>query len=330
MDELIAGFPKQLERAYEIGEQAKLSQSTLAIHNVLITGLGGSGIGGSIVAELTKNQIKVPVIVNKNYFIPSFVNENTLVIVSSYSGNTEETLKAMKDAFAKEAKIVCITSGGKVLEFAQCNGSDFITIDGGMPPRSCFGYSFTQLLYILSHFDLINTDFKKDLKKTVQLLNDEQDAIRAEAKEIANQLQDKMPVIYCDADIEGVAIRFRQQLNENSKILCWHHVIPEMNHNELVGWKSNYSKITTVFLRNESDFDRNQQRMDFVKGVAKYYSADVIEIYSKGKSAIEKSLYLIHLTDWVSFYLSELRGVDPIEIEVISKLKNKLAAKPLN
>jgi glucose/mannose-6-phosphate isomerase len=330
MDELINGFTGQLERAMEIGEKAKLSFGTTAIHNILITGLGGSGIGGTIVAELTANQIKVPVVVNKNYFIPAFVNENTLVIVSSYSGNTEETLSAMKEAFSKEAKIVCITSGGKVLEFAQCNGSDYIVIDGGMPPRACFGYSFTQLFYILSYFDLIKDDFKKHLKKSIQLLDEEKEDIHSKAKAIAEQIYDTMPIIYCDAAIEGVAIRFRQQLNENSKMLCWHHVIPEMNHNELVGWKSDYSNMTAIFLRNENDFERNQARMEISKKVAENCNAQILEIYSKGKSDIEKSLYLIHLTDWVSFYVSELRKVDPIEIEVIMKLKNHLSELPLN
>jgi glucose/mannose-6-phosphate isomerase len=177
---------------------------------------------------------------------------------------------------------------------------------------------------------LIKEDFKKHMKKAIQLLNEDKDDIHAKAKEIANQIHDKMPIIYCDAAIEGVAIRFRQQLNENSKILCWHHVVPEMNHNELVGWKNSHPKMTTIFLRNENDFDRNQARMEFSKSVAKFYDANVIEIYSKGKSAIERSLYLIHLTDWVSFYVSELRGVDPVEIEVILKLKNQLASMPLN
>ncbi len=330
MDELIDGFTAQLERAIEIGEKAKLTKPLLAIHNVLITGLGGSGIGGTIVSELNRSNLKVPVAVNKNYSIPGFVNDNTLVVVSSYSGNTEETLNALKEAFNKEAKIVCITSGGKVMEFAQNNGLDYITIDGGMPPRACFGYSFVQLNYILAGLGLINNDFKKDLKKSIQLLESEKSNIQNTAKEIAERIQNKIPIIYCDAGIEGVAIRFRQQINENSKMLCWHHVIPEMNHNELVGWRGSYEDHAVIFLRNENDYSRNKKRMDFTKGVAKYCSADAIEIQSKGKSGMEKALYLIHLTDWISYYLSEHRKVDAIEVEVISKLKNELSKIPMN
>ena len=330
MNELIDGFTDQLERAIEIGENVKLTKSNLAIHNVLITGLGGSGIGGTIVSELVRDKLKVPVVVNKSYFIPAFVNENTLVIVSSYSGNTEETLSALKEAFSKEAKIVCITSGGEVMDFSRSNGLDYITVDGGMPPRACFGYSFVQLYYILSGLGLINNDFKKELKKAIQLLDNESEEIHSIAKDVAAKIHDKMPIIYCDAEIEGVAVRFRQQINENSKMLCWHHVIPEMNHNELVGWRGNYAGHAVIFLRNEDDYERNQMRMDFTKAVAKFCGADIIEINSKGKSQIAKTLYLIHLTDWISFYLSEHRNADPIEIEVISKLKNELSKTPMN
>jgi glucose/mannose-6-phosphate isomerase len=330
MDALIAGFSRQLERAIEIGENASITKSTMPIHNILVTGLGGSGIGGNIVSQIVEEKLKIPMLVNKNYFIPNYVNENTLVIVSSYSGNTEETLNALKTAFRKEAKIVCVTSGGKIMEFARCNGLDYIEIDGGMPPRACFGYSFVQQLFILYYLGFLKDGFKKRLKHSIQLLKSEEPAIREEARAIAERLNNRIPIIYSDASYEGVAVRFRQQINENSKMLCWHHVIPEMNHNELVGWRNDYGKMAVVFLRNSTDFERNQKRMDFTKNVAKFYSADVIEIWSKGESAIEKVLYLIHLTDWVSYYLADLRNMDAVEVEVISKLKNELSRDPLD
>ena len=330
MDALIEGFAKQLERSVEICKTAKITREQIAIHNILVTGLGGSGIGGTIVAQLADKHLKIPMLVNKNYNIPNYVNENSLVIVSSYSGNTEETLNALKQAFSKEAKIVCITSGGKVMDFAKCNGLDYIEIDGGMPPRSCFGYSFVAQLYILHYLGFINDSFKKDLKKAIQLLKDEENDIQKSARQIAAQLHHKIPIIYADASYEGVAIRFRQQINENAKMLCWHHVIPEMNHNELVGWRSESSDKAVIFLKNKTDYERNKKRMEFTKSVAKYYGAEIIEIESKGKSGLENALYLIHLTDWVSYYLSELTGVDAVEVDVISKLKNELAKNPLN
>ena len=328
MDDLIQGFPAQLKRAIEIGEKAKIGKNKFPIRNILISGLGGSGIGGTILSNVLRDDLSVPVIVNKEYQIPAFVNENTLVIISSYSGNTEETLSALMQAFKKNAQIVCITSGGLIQEYAETNDIDFVNIDGGSPPRSAFGQSFIQLLYILFYLGLLEDGFKKYLQDAIILLEAEEEAIKTQAKEIAQKLCGKIPVIYSDAKFEGVSIRFRQQINENSKMLCWHHVVPEMNHNELVGWREKNENIAVVFIRNNHDFERNQERMEFTKEVVSQYASDVIEIYSKGDYDLIRSMYLIHITDWVSYYLAELKGVDAVEVDVISKLKNKLAENP--
>jgi glucose/mannose-6-phosphate isomerase len=124
---------------------------------------------------------------------------------------------------------------------------------------------------------------------------------------------------------EGVATRFRQQINENSKMLCWHHVIPEMNHNELLGWRTNVNNLAVVFFRNKLDFKRNGMRIDINKKVLSKYTQNITEVWSKGESLIEASLYHINLGDWVSWYLSEINNVDAIEIDVINFLKNELA-----
>lgn len=330
MDKLIEGFGRQLERSIEIAEGAKISKHQLPVHNILVTGLGGSGIGGTIVSQIVDDQLNIPMLVNKNYSIPGFVNENSIVIVSSYSGNTEETYAAMMEAFKREAKIICITSGGKIMDFAKCNGLDYIEIDGGMPPRACFGYSFVQQLYILFYLGLINDSFKKELKQVIHLMGEQQKEIQAEALALAEKLDNKIPVIYADASYEGLAIRFRQQINENAKLLCWHHVVPEMNHNELVGWRKDYSNLAVVFLRNEDDYSRNQQRMEFTKRVASANGAEVSEVWSKGGSKLEKTLYLLHLTDWVSYFIAEIRKMDAVEVDVITNLKNELAKTPMN
>jgi glucose/mannose-6-phosphate isomerase len=329
MDDLIANFTNQLKRAVEIGESARLKKNKVPFRNVLVSGLGGSGIGGTIISNVLRDDISIPIIVNKEYQIPAFVNESTLVIISSYSGNTEETLTAMMQALKKGAHVVCITSGGLVKEYAELNKIDVIQIDGGMPPRSCLGLSFVQLLYVLHYLDLIKDGFKANLKKAVDRLDSEQDEIRQIARSYATRLHGKIPVIYSDAAYEGVSIRFRQQINENSKMLCWHHVLPEMNHNELVGWVEQNDNIAVIFLRNNNDFERNQERMEFTKQVVKTFAGDVMELYSKGDTDIERSLYLVHACDWISYYLSELHEVDAIEVNVITKLKNKLAEKPL-
>src|SRR4029079_16791535 len=148
MKELVDGFTAQLKEAIQIGESAVLKQPKEEIRNVVITGLGGSGIGGTIVSEIVAGECIVPISVNKDYFLPAFVNQHTLVIVSSYSGNTEETIQAMEAALKAKAKIVCISSGGKISEMAKRNHCDLVTIPGGMPPRACLAYSLTQLFFV--------------------------------------------------------------------------------------------------------------------------------------------------------------------------------------
>jgi glucose/mannose-6-phosphate isomerase len=134
-----------------------------------------------------------------------------------------------------------------------------------------------------------------------------------------------MPVIYSDASFEGVAVRFRQQINENSKMLCWHHALPEMNHNELVGWTTPNDKLAVVFFRNETDYKRTQARMELTKKIVSGYTPHVFEIWSKGNTPIERTLYLVHLGDWISWYLSELKQIDATEVKVIDFLKGELA-----
>ena len=267
----------------------------------------------------------IPFVVNKDYFLPAFVNKDSLVIVSSYSGNTEETVAAMQQAIKAKATVVCITSGGKIMELAKKKNVDCILLPAGMPPRACLGYSMLQILYTLKHFGYLKTDFEKEVRASIKLLNAEEKSIQKQAIGIAKKLNDKLPIIYASADFEGVAVRCRQQLNENSKILCWHGVIPEMNHNELVGWRDKDAKKAVLILRNEDDYERVQLRMEINKKVIKKYTNNIIEITSKGKSYFEKAFYFIHLTDWVSVMLADLRHQDAIEVKVIDFLKGELS-----
>ena len=153
----------------------------------------------------------------------------------------------------------------------------------------------------------------------------QQEDIKEEAKKVAKFLHGKLPIIYTTDRMESVAIRFRQQINENAKKLCWHHVIPEMNHNELVGWKDASDQWAVVYFRNSDDYSRNQVRMDINKGIIKKYTPNILDLHSKGKNLIERSIYFVHLGDWVSWYLSQLRGQDSIEVDVIDYLKSELS-----
>jgi glucose/mannose-6-phosphate isomerase len=324
MKKLVGNFSNQIREAIAIGKNAAMTEYGYGLENVIISGLGGSGIGGSIASHLTEGDAKIPVSVNKNYFLPRYVNSKTLVIICSYSGNTEETVNCLKEAIKKNAKIVCITSGGKIAEEAIKNKLDLITMPGGMPPRSCLGYSLIQLFYVLNFFGVINTDFEKQFEAAADLLDKEENSILIEAKLIAEKLFNKTPVIYSEASTEGISIRFRQQLNENSKILCWHHVFPEMNHNEIVGWRDQREDLAVIILRNNTDYERTQKRMEISKQTFKKYCPTIIDLYSKGNSAIEKTMYLVNITDWISCFLADLRGVDPVEVNVIDHLKSEL------
>lgn len=325
MEQLIADFSKQLEKAIEIGRKTKLDFGGKRFANVVISGLGGSGIGGTIVSEIVSEEATAPILVNKDYFLPAFVNENTLVIISSYSGNTEETVNAMLQAIEKRATVVSVTAGGKVVEIAQKNNLPYILIPGGMPPRSCLGYSLTQLFFVLNAAGIISNRFEKELEKSVALLNKEEERIKKLAQRVAKKLYKKTPIIYSGAGFEGVSVRFRQQVNENAKMLCWHNVIPEMNHNELVGWVDKNKKLGVVIFRNTSDYARTQNRIENNKEVIAGCTSTIIELYSKGKSKLENSIYLIHIGDWISFYMAQLRNVDATEVNVIDRLKGALA-----
>ena len=324
MNDYIDDFSNHLREAIEIANNTSLTSCTKEIRNVLICGLGGSGIGGTIVSDIISPKVDIPITATKDYSIPNFVNEHTLVIANSYSGNTEETLYALEKCQSRGAEIAVITSGGKLKAIAEENKYNKIIIPGNQPPRAMFGYAFTELFFMLNHYGIIDDSFKSDFTKAIELLDTEKSDIQEQAMSLAKKMYKQTPVIYVANGFEGVAVRFRQQINENSKMLCWHHVVPEMNHNELLGWRTNVNDLAVVYFRNKSDYDRNQIRMDINKKVISEYTDNISEIWSKGDSLIENSLYHINLGDWVSWYLSEMNNVDAIEIDVIDFLKGEL------
>lgn len=325
MNDYIDDFSNHLRDAIEIANNTSLTSCTKEIRNILICGLGGSGIGGAIVSDIISPKVNIPITATKDYSIPNFVNEHTLVIANSYSGNTEETLYALEKCQLRGAEIAVITSGGKLKAIAEENKYNKIIIPGNQPPRAMFGYAFTELFFMLNHYGIIDDSFKSDFTKAIELLDTEKNNIQEQAMSLAKKMYKQTPVIYVANGFEGVAVRFRQQINENSKMLCWHNVVPEMNHNELLGWRTNVNDLAVVYLRNKSDYDRNQIRIDINKKVIAKFTENITEIWSIGNSLIENSLYHINLGDWVSWYLSEMNNVDAIEIDVIDFLKGELA-----
>ncbi len=325
MQSHIEGFIPQLEKAFEIGSKTSFNVPNKKISNVLICGLGGSGIGGTVVAKVAQLGAKVPFTICNDYHIPGFVNEETLVIASSYSGNTEETLSAVKKAQERGAEITAVTSGGELKSICESNGYNHIVIPGGNPPRTCIGFSMTEQVFILVKYGILPVSALNELEAAIALLKANDNAMREEAEVVASALFGKLPIIYATDKFEPVSIRFRQQLNENSKELCWHQKFPELNHNEIVGWAAGNSNLSVVLFRNDDDYYRTQERMEFMKKVITDKGATVTEIHSKGESFIEKALYLIYLTDWASLFIANKKGCDPVEIEVIDALKDHLA-----
>lgn len=325
MDQLVKEFPQQLDKALKIGRDARITKPNHPIHNIFVAGMGGSGIGANFVSELISEECKIPFLIGKGYSVPGYIGKNTLAIASSYSGNTEETLEAFESILKTGAKIVVVSSGGKLIELAKATGLDYIQVPSGSPsPRACLGYSLVQQLFILNKLGLISEKVIHEVGRASELIKMEQEDIRFRAERIASMMKGKIPVIYTTDRMEAVAVRFRQQINENGKSLCWHHVIPEMNHNELVGWRDDYNQLAVLFFRNKDDYPRNQVRMDINKEIISNYTSSIIEVYSKGQSLAERMLYFVHLGDWISVYLAAAKGIDAVEIKVIDYLKSEL------
>ncbi len=327
MYELIKTFPEQLIKALEIGEGARFNTTfNTPIKNVVVAGLGASGFGGNILAELFREELQVPVVVNKSYFLPAFVDSSTLLVLSSYSGNTEETISCAKQAIEKGLRPICVTSGGKLEAFAKQNNLDLITIPAGFPPRTCLGYSTIQLFFIANHFGLINDSFKASVRNASALLQAEQQTILDDTEFLSAKLARKIIVLYSEDKYESTLLRLKQQINENSKLHCWYNVIPEMNHNELVGWREENDIIAVLIFRADDEYERNTHRILFKKDVIEGISKNVFEIHAKGSNSFEKHFYFIHFGDWLSYHLAVLQGYDPTEIDVLNKLKGHMGA----
>lgn len=325
MERLITAFPQNITDALNIASGLNLKPAANPIHSIVICGMGGSGIGGKLVAQWVQDECPVPVFSFQDYHLPAFVGKNTLVIASSYSGNTEETLIATAEAHERGAHIIGVCSGGTLQEFCKEHGYDCIVVPGGNPPRTAIGFSIVQLTAIFARLGFAGAKSLDEIVSGRELILAEMDNIHAEAKKIAAFLHGKVPVVYAGANYEAVAVRAKQQFNENSKELCWQHVIPEMNHNELVGWGGGDDRFAALFLQSGDLTKRNQRRFDISVEIVSSKTKNVLVVEAKGATRIERSLYFIHLVDWASLYLSNLKNGDSIEIRVIDFLKDELS-----
>jgi glucose/mannose-6-phosphate isomerase len=325
MEKLVAEYTNQLTEALDIARNSHFKFSHKEIKNVLICGVGGSGIGGVVVSNIISKNASVPIITNNDYAIPSFVNEHTLVIISSYSGNTEETLTALSQIMSKGAEVACITSGGKVKEIADKEGYNYILLPGGNPPRACFTYSFVAQNAIFEKYGLITSGWEKEVEEAIQIIESGLTDIQSEAGKIAKNILGSIPAVYTAQEYSGIGKRFCQQLQENSKALCWSNTFPEMNHNEIVGWSKKYENISVIFLEFKETFYRTVRRMEFTKERITKYAHSINTVKSKGNSERAQVLYMVCITDWISVYLAQEKNVDPIAIEAIDALKAELS-----
>ncbi len=328
MKKLIEEFTNQLADALKIGQAVDFGRPGSDIRNILITGMGGSGIGANLVESLTFGRVPIPITVCKGYNIPQFVSPHTLFIACSFSGDAEETLSAVNKALLKRAHIICISSGGKLLEVAKEYNLFYIRIPGSFSPRAQIGYMIISLLSALYHTNLIGAAFMKETENSIEYLNRGEKAIQAEAELIAKKLKNRLPIIYCDGRLHAMAVRFQNQLNENAKQIAHVNTFPELNHNEIAGWRfpeSVLQQSQVIYLYSDHDHERVERRMEICRDLFEKWSRPIIDIVAEGASLLEQYYYLIHLTDWISYYLAKENQIDPDPVEAVDYLKEELA-----
>ncbi|MBI4358836.1 MAG: bifunctional phosphoglucose/phosphomannose isomerase [Candidatus Omnitrophica bacterium] len=342
MAKSIYDFSKQLKHAEEIGKALTLDPSLgKGLSKIVFSGLGGSAIGADFIRSYLAYEFKIPILVNRHYRLPEYVDETTLLIVSSYSGDTEETISSLKEGLKRKARILAISSGGELAKQARERSFPLIQIPGGFSPRAALGYSVLPLLVALSKCGFSSAyrpaEFNEAQVLTQTLAESDYGVgipfANNLAKQFASACFGKYPVIYSCVDyFDVVALRWRGQIEENAKALASHHVLPEMNHNELVGWrcpKELLKGAVVFFLRDRADHERVQIRMDLTRDIIKQSAGKVVELFSQGKGLLARMFSLIHLGDWLSLYLAALYEVDPTPVEVVQRLKVELAKEPV-
>ncbi|MCL5773821.1 MAG: bifunctional phosphoglucose/phosphomannose isomerase [Firmicutes bacterium] len=332
MMEAVINFPSQCRQAVDMAE--RWTPPVFNPQKIVIIGMGGSAIGGELLRAYAVNECKVPILVSREYDIPAFVDETTLVLVSSYSGNTEETLTSYKRALVRGAKIAAFSSGGKLKELAVQDEVPFFEVPSGYQPRAALGFGFFPLLAALVKTGCIS-DKSQEIEETLTILEECKNMWKPDvpsdmnfAKILAKKLHRKNPVIYGSWGYKGAAaLRWKCQLNENSKVFSSWNVMPEMNHNETAGWDGHiegYRDIHAVILRDREDPVRIQKRVELTKMIL-MQKTEVDEVWAWGKTPLAKMLSLCYFGDFASVYLAFIQGLDPTSVKVIEWLKEELA-----
>lgn len=306
-----------------------------AYKQVLVLGMGGSAIAGDLAADLFQKKAGAPVITVRNYSLPQYVSPETLVFALSYSGNTEETLAAVKEADKRGAEIVCVTSGGKLKELAETRKWPFYLIPSGLQPRAALPYLFIPLIVGLGSLKVVpaQTEEIKEAANLLARLKDEYGPAKParvnQVKQLAKKLAGKLPVIFGASGTTGAAaLRLKCQLNENGKASALLNVFPELNHNEIVNLgalKRENHGFSLVVLRDEDDNERVKKRIEITKSLLVRQLGGVSEVQSQGRSFLARLFSLIMFGDFLSVYTAILKETDPTPVEAISRLKKELS-----
>jgi glucose/mannose-6-phosphate isomerase len=328
--EVLVNTYQQIEFAWENKFNVS-SAVNKKFNNIVIAGLGGSAISADLISNFLHEDLRLPLSVVRSYNLPKFADENTLLICSTYSGNTEETNSVLVEGYKKKCTVICITTGGKAGKFAAEKSIPVVHVKEGYQPRYALGVSFFTVLKVLQQLNLIDHQTGY-VEKILQLWKEKGEEFSKEnnpAINYAEQLIGFVPVIYSAAELtNAVGYRFKSQLNENSKLHAFAGVIPEMNHNEIIGWETFNASLLNAKLINIIDRDYHPQilkRFEITSQLVKKAGADVINLESSLEDFKVRIMDLTYLCDWISYYLAILRGKDPSEIDYIHYLKDKLA-----
>ncbi len=327
-------FPEQIEEALTIMKQADLPKM-YNIQHIIFTGMGGSAISGDIIEAYLRERLSIPITVNRSYDLPKWANRHTLVIVQSYSGNTEETLSAFKQAHQKSCQIIGISSGGKLKEYCERRNTPFIQIPSGYAPRAATGYLLFCGLLSLRTIGIMQNQIDSDISEAVHLLKDVREklsrnvpASENQAKHIAEQIGEHITQIYGWGPYEPIAKRWATQLNENGKLIARYDVVSESNHNDIVGWAGHPSAskqfICVLFRDAKLETIQMKTRLDFMRNLLHEVSAGVIEISAQEKNLFAKMMYFMYLGDLASCYAAVNRRIDPTPVAIITQLKEAL------
>jgi glucose/mannose-6-phosphate isomerase len=301
--------------------------------NIVVAGLGGSAIGGELLKDWAKTQLKVPIEVSREYQLPKYANKKTLVFITSYSGETEETLSSFLDALKRKCMIYCISSGGSLLKYAQKHEVPYLQVPDGMPPRAALPYMLVPLLVYLEKAGLVK-GVKEELTEAFSLLEKiSQDNAPQKptnenfAKNVAQNIGESAPVAYGFGFYRSVAQRFKQQFNENSKSAAKWEYFPELDHNEIVGWEGRGEQckyFSVIFIRDIDEPVEIESRIETTKQIMEQVGLVMFDLEVQGKSALAKMLSTIVIGDFISVYLAVVRGVDPTPVKTINLLKDTL------